>query len=117
MAVSEIHKEYIFSYGTLQLEATQLKNYGRLLVSRKDTLLGYKLTPIKIDDEEVIALSGTPYHNIAQFTGLSSDQIDGAVLEMTMDEILKTDEYEGPEFKRISVSLQSGIQSWVYVKA
>lgn len=37
------------------------------------------------------------------------------VFEVSSDELKQADEYEKPNYKRISVKLSSGIDAWVYV--
>ena len=43
--------EYLFSYGTLQQEKTQLELFGRKLHGTSDVLKGYKVATIEIKDE------------------------------------------------------------------
>ena len=109
--------EYLFSYGTLQLETVQLATFGRLLDGTSDALAGFALAPLKIDDPTVIAISGKSTHTIAKFTGRDSDEIPGTVFRVTDDDILNADQYEVDACKRIAVTLQSGIRAWVYVDA
>lgn len=110
-----LNKELLFSYGTLQLEAVQLANFGRLLTGNPDVLPGFAETQIHIDDETTVSLSGKTHHSIAQFTGRPSDSISGTVYEVTPEEIEKADKYEVPEYKRVSAVLESGKRAWVYV--
>ncbi len=107
--------EFLFSYGTLQLEAVQLANFGRRLIGKPDVLPLFAETQIQIDDETTVSLSGKTHHPIAQFTGRPSDTISGTVYEVTPEEIEKADEYEVPEYQRASVVLQSGKRAWAYV--
>ena len=107
--------EFLFSYGTLQLEAVQLANFGRRLTGKPDVLGGFTTVEIQIDDETTVSLSGKTHHPIAQFTGRPSDTISGTVYEVTPEEIEKADKYEVPEYKRVSAVLESGKRAWVYV--
>ena len=109
--------EFLFSYGTLQLEAVQLANFGRRLIGKPDVLHGFAVKQIQIDDETTVSLSGKMHHPIAQFTGRPSDTISGTVYEVTPKEIAKADQYEVPEYQRVSVVLQSGTHAWIYVDA
>lgn len=109
--------EYLFSYGTLQLEKVQLETFGRILQGRKDLLTGFKQTMLKIEDEAVVAASGLTEHPILSQTGNHQDQIEGTVFTITHEELLQADEYEVDDYKRINVTLHSGIDAWVYVKA
>ena len=109
--------EFLFSYGTLQLEAVQRATFGRLLSGTSDALPGFELAPLKIEDAAVIAISGKAIHTIAKFTGRDSDEVTGKVFQVTADEIENADSYEVDACKRIAVTLRSGIRAWVYVDA
>lgn len=109
--------EFLFSYGTLQLEAVQRSTFGRLLSGAGDALPGFELAPLKIEDPAVIAISGKAIHTIAKFTGRDSDEITGTVFYVTADEIRSADNYEVDACKRIAVTLRSGVRAWVYVDA
>lgn len=106
----------LFSYGTLQLESVQQSSFGRLLKGTKDTLVGYELEEIHIDDEGVVATSGLAYHPIAFYTGDSSDEIEGIVFEITDDELHQSDKYEVSQYRRVEATLKSGTRAWVYVQ-
>jgi hypothetical protein len=41
--------------------------------------------------------------------------VQGAVLEVTLDELAAADHYERISFERTGVTLQSGKAAWVYV--
>jgi hypothetical protein len=110
------HDILLFSYGTLQDKAVQMANFGRLLLGRPDSLLGYALLPITIDDPIVVALSGKSQHMIAQRSS-AADEVTGIAFEITADELAAADRYEVAEYKRVQVTLKSGLQAWVYVQA
>jgi gamma-glutamylcyclotransferase (GGCT)/AIG2-like uncharacterized protein YtfP len=107
--------ESLFSYGTLQLEPVQMATFGRLLTGTRDVLYGFEETPLVIEDEAVIAISGKAHHTIAKFTGRTSDTISGTVYEVTPEEIECADKYEVAPCLRVAVVLQSGTRAWVYV--
>jgi gamma-glutamylcyclotransferase (GGCT)/AIG2-like uncharacterized protein YtfP len=107
--------EFLFSYGTLQLEAVQLATFGRQLTGKRDVLTGFEETLLVIEDQTVISLSGKTHHTIAKFTGRTSDMISGTVYSVTPEEIQSADEYEVAPCQRVAVVLQSGIRAWVYV--
>jgi gamma-glutamylcyclotransferase (GGCT)/AIG2-like uncharacterized protein YtfP len=109
--------EKLFSYGTLQLEAVQLKTFNRKLIGHKDILMGYQLDQIKIEDQEVIKISGTDTHLVLNYTGNMADQVIGTVFDITKAELAAADEYEVDDYKRIEVKLSSGIHAWVYIAA
>lgn len=114
MTTNQTATEFLFTYGTLQLEAVQLATFGRLLAGTSDALSGFELAPLKIEDEAVIAISGKARHTIARFTGRDSDEISGIVFRVTTDDIQNADKYEVDACKRIAVTLRSGVRAWVY---
>ena len=107
--------EFLFSYGTLQLEAVQMSLFGRLFTGKPDSLPGFEQAILVIDDPTVISISGKTQHTIAKFTGHASDTISGTVYEVTPDEIQIADQYEVAPCQRVAVVLQSGLRAWVYV--
>ena len=117
MPVDELLTEFLFSYGTLQLEAVQMATFGRRLEGRADVLEGFASVPLKIDDPAVIAVSGKEYHTMARFTGRAGDAISGTVFRVTHAEIDSADGYEVAAVKRVAVVLRSGVRAWVYVDA
>ncbi len=106
----------LFSYGTLQDSAVQMANFGRLLSGRADSLPGYTLLPIAIDDPTVVALSGKSQHTIAKRSA-AGDEVIGMVFEITAEELDAADRYEVAEYTRVLVTLKSGVDAWVYVAA
>jgi gamma-glutamylcyclotransferase (GGCT)/AIG2-like uncharacterized protein YtfP len=109
--------ENLFSYGTLQTEATQLATFGRTLKCKPDTLVGYSLTMIPVN-QRFAELSGSTHHRNIQFTGLDSDFVEGGVLRVTSKELEQADEYEEvADYKRVLVQLTSGVEAWVYLHA
>ena len=107
--------EKLFSYGTLQLLSVQKETFGRALVGEKDTLIGYKLSDIKIKDKDVIKTSGKEIHPILKYSGNISDRVDGTIFETTLSELSQADEYEVEEYLRVKAKFQSGADAWVYV--
>ena len=108
--------EYLFSYGTLQLEKVQLETFGRLLEGNKDLLKGFKLEQLRITDEDVLAKSEQEFHPIAIASNLQKDQIEGTLFKISKNEILEADSYEVAEYKRVLAQFESGKKGWVYVK-
>jgi gamma-glutamylcyclotransferase (GGCT)/AIG2-like uncharacterized protein YtfP len=105
----------LFSYGTLQLRAVQLQNYGRELGGTADELTGYSLEALGISDPDVVRISGKAIHTIARATGDASDRISGMVFEISEPELAATDAYEADAYARIEAALESGRTAWVYV--
>jgi hypothetical protein len=106
--------EYLFSYGTLQKEQVQLKLFGRLLNGVKDTLPGYKVSPIEITDKAFLSKGEQKNQLTVILTNDKNDRIEGTALEMTPEELLLADKYEPENYKRISVELVSGKRAWIY---
>jgi hypothetical protein len=107
--------EFLFSYGTLQLEVVQLATFGRLLTGTGDRLPGFELGLLEIDDEATVSMSGKTHHPIARFTGRASDSVSGTVFTVTAEELQSADRYEVAPYERAAVTLQSGLRAWVYV--
>jgi hypothetical protein len=107
----------LFSYGTLQQEDVQLATFGRRLEGRADTLVGYRRSMMKIEDEDVIAKSGMGRHPIVAFTGRNEDRVAGTVFAVSEGELASADEYEVDAYKRVLAPLASGLNAWVYVDA
>lgn len=105
----------LFSYGTLRQPEVQLANYGRLLDGQPDTLIGYRLEQLVIDDPNVMEVSGKAVHTIARGTGDPGDKVEGMVFELSEAELQSTDAYETSAYSRIEVSLESGRRAFVYV--
>ena len=107
--------ENLFTYGTLQKEDVQLATFGRTWEGRHDTLVGYRLRSIVIEDPEFVATSGTANHRNVQFTGAPSDAVEGMVFKVTERELEQADSYEPEGYGRVLVQLKSGISAWLYV--
>jgi Gamma-glutamyl cyclotransferase, AIG2-like len=115
MPIAEPPSEFLFSYGTLQLEAVQLATFGRRLEGTADALPGFVRSMVRIDDPAVVETSGESLHPIVAFTGQSSDIVQGTVFAINQEELQRADAYEVGAYKRISVVLLSGMRAWVYV--
>jgi gamma-glutamylcyclotransferase (GGCT)/AIG2-like uncharacterized protein YtfP len=109
--------EYLFSYGTLQKDKVQLETFGRLLKGSKDTLAGYKLSTIKITDEDVLSKSEQEVHLIAIPSEQETDVIEGVIFEISREELQAADGYETDAYQRASLKFKSGRTAWVYIAA
>lgn len=114
---SQTQSEYLFTYGTLQLEEVQLSTFGRKLQGKPDALVGYRLVMIKIPDEDFVAKSGTADHRNLQFTGDASDLVEGKVFAVTLEELKKSDVYEPEGYQRVLVQCRSGLKAWIYLSS
>ena len=109
-------KQYLFSYGTLQLENVQKETYGRILSGNIDILKNYKIEQLEISDTNVFAKSGQKFHPIAIKTDNPNDKIEGTIFEITKDELWETDKYEVFDYERILETFVSGKEAWIYIK-
>ena len=107
----------LFSYGTLRLPAVQEATFGRRMPVRDAVLPGYVLDTVAITDPHVIEVSGSAEHPFARPTGNPHDVVQGAVLELTDDDLAAADEYEVDDYTRIAVTLATGETAWLYVDA
>ena len=107
----------LFAYGTLRLAEVQRATFGRLLDGRPDSLPGYRLEPLIIRDENVVALSGLDIHQAARPTGDPADRVPGILFRITKAELEAADRYEVDDMVRIEARLESGSAAWVYVSA
>lgn len=106
----------LFSYGTLRQESVQRTQFGRPLHGTPDALPGWKQEMVEITDPEVLAKSGERFHPII-VKGAAHDEVAGLVFEIGETELAAADRYEVADYKRIAVTLKSGRDAWVYVKA
>jgi gamma-glutamylcyclotransferase (GGCT)/AIG2-like uncharacterized protein YtfP len=107
----------LFSYGTLQQENVQQTLFGRTLAGMPDALPGYASRMLEIVDPEVLATSGERFHPVVMETGNPGDSVAGTVFAITDAELEAADRYEVSDYRRVSVTLVSGAEAWVYVKA
>ena len=114
--MSGARSETLFSYGTLRQAGVQMASFGRLLTGKADTLPGWRQAMVEITDADVIAKSGKTHHPIV-LPGRRDDCVAGTVFEITPAELAAADRYEVSDYKRVSVTLASGLAAWVYVKA
>jgi len=104
----------LFSYGTLRQPDVQLSLFGRTVSTVADALPGYRIEWLTITDQSVIATSGSDRHPILRRGG-PTDSVTGAYLELDDAELAAADEYEVDDYRRSAVTLESGVQAWVYL--
>ena len=107
----------LFSYGTLQGPGVQWQLFGRELDGAPDTLPGHRQEWLDITDASVVAASGSGRHSIVRASGDPADCVAGRVLWVTTDELAAADLYEVDDYRRTRVSLESGLEAWVYLAA
>lgn len=106
----------LFSYGTLQLKEVQLANYGRELDGSPDALAGYRMIVLPDRDPHAVRISGTKTHFVVRRTGNPEDRVAGMVYWLTDEELAATDRYEGSDYGRAELELESGRRALVYVE-
>lgn len=104
----------LFSYGTLQHKAVQLRTFGRELSGENDQLIDYCVKMIKIDDDEVVALSGKTHHPVA--VRKIGEKVSGKVFEVSQQELAHADSYEVSDYQRTLGKMASGKRAWAYVQ-
>lgn len=108
---------WLFSYGTLRQRNVQLATFGRELEGHDDALIGFSRTMVEIKDPEVIATSGETHHPIVAASGNPADEVAGTVFRITAAELAAADSYEVSDYRRVAVTLKSGIEAFVYIRA
>jgi hypothetical protein len=108
---------FLFSYGTLQEDVVQMSTFGRLLAGWPDELVGFEQCVVTIDDPDFVAKSGNAQHSIVTFNGRNDCRVRGMVFEVSDAELARADRYEPAGYTRISTTLASGKQAWVYADA
>jgi gamma-glutamylcyclotransferase (GGCT)/AIG2-like uncharacterized protein YtfP len=93
----------LFIYGTLKQENIQRALLGHELSGVEDRLAGYRKITVKLDD--------TLYPDIEPADG---EHVDGLVVHVGANELHMLDTYEGREYVRKEVVLESGTRAWVY---
>ena len=104
--------EKLFAYGSLQNEDIQKDLFGRILEGTQETLIGYVVKKIQIEEE-----FGLVQYPIITETNKPEDTIDGMVYSITTKELHQSDLYEGLHYKRVEVHLQSDQKAWAYSAA
>jgi hypothetical protein len=106
----------LFSYGTLQMPEVQLANYGRHLKGSPDALAGYRMEVLPDRDPDAVRISGTKTHMVVRQTGNPADRVPGQLFLLTANELAATDKYEGSDYTRAELVLESGRRAFVYVE-
>ncbi|TRW97965.1 gamma-glutamylcyclotransferase family protein [Flavobacterium gawalongense] len=101
--------EQLFAYGTLKDKDIQETIFGRILKGVPETLVGYVVNVIHIEEE-----FGVEQYPIITPTENQQDTINGILYELTEEQLQQADTYEGIHYKRIQVQLQSNQTAWVY---
>ncbi len=81
-----------------------------------DALAGYRMVEIETRDPAAVAASGVEVHQ-ALVPEAAAPVIAGAVLDLTDDDLVAADAYEGADYRRVPARFGSGRDGWVYVRA
>ena len=103
--------EKLFSYGTLRSKQIQMQLFNKLLKGTQDQLLGYKLKSLQIEEE-----FGMADYVVAVPSEDSSDPIHGIVYNISPSDLAKVDIFESNAYKRVEVTLKSGVVAWIYIE-
>ncbi|MBZ0297291.1 MAG: gamma-glutamylcyclotransferase [Anaerolineae bacterium] len=96
--------ESLFVYGTLQDPAVQQRVFGRVTEGQPDVLDGFYRGEITFPTASYpIAISDQPEYSI-----------EGQVISVTPNELVLIDRYETAAYRRIYITLRSGLEAWVY---
>ncbi|WP_190810747.1 gamma-glutamylcyclotransferase family protein [Flagellimonas sp. S3867] len=98
--------EHLFTYGTLQDVQVQQYIFQRTLEGQSDSLPGFKRLENAVYDRYPLVIR----------TGNPQDFVEGMVYKVSQEELGKADVYETNAYKRIKMSLISGISAWVYIE-
>jgi hypothetical protein len=79
--------------------------FGRAIMGMPDTVEGYRKTEITLG-----------LHRYPIAVADETAQIDGLLLHLTPEELARSDAYETRAYRRIRVTLKSGIEAWMYVE-
>ena len=96
--------EELFVYGTLQDAQVQRQVIGRAVEGTRDVLHGFAKDFVRLGD--AIYPIAVPKEG---------GVIEGVRLLLTRAELMRTDAYEGPDYRRVRQTLGSGRSAWVYV--
>lgn len=101
--------EKLFAYGTLKDIDIQQNIFGRILRGTADTLIGYTINEIRIEEE-----FGIVTYPIITATENPNDIITGILYEISELDLQQADIYEGMHYKRIQVKLESNEEAWTF---
>lgn len=105
----------VFSFGTLLDEKVQQHLFNRVITPSADSLSGYELTEVVIEDPAVLAASGLAVHR-GLIRRLGS-AVQGGVITLDDDELAVADAYEVSDYARRRVRTVGNGNVWAYVDA
>ncbi len=98
--------EHLFTYGTLKDEQVQQYIFGRILIGKSDFLKGFQWHKNAVYGRyPLVVQTNDPQHKVA-----------GMVYEVSNSDLALADVYETSAYQRQMVTLESGLEAWLYVK-
>ena len=76
---------------------------------------GHRLERLPDRDPEAVRISGLKSHFVIRPTGNEADRVPGMVYLLNKQELEATDRYEGSDYRRVVLELESGRCAFVYV--
>jgi gamma-glutamylcyclotransferase (GGCT)/AIG2-like uncharacterized protein YtfP len=95
--------ERLFVYGMLCDPNLRMAVFKRSISGTPDTLHGYQKSTIAFGMHIYPIIQAAP-----------GQHVDGLLLEVSADELARSDHYETHAYRRIKVTLASGVTAWVY---
>ncbi|RMG72164.1 MAG: gamma-glutamylcyclotransferase [Chloroflexi bacterium] len=93
----------LFTYGTLQYPDVQQAVFGRVTQMTPDILDGFIKEQIVLGDNSYPIIRQNP-----------KTFVIGKRMQVTPEELVLIDRYETSAYRRIRVTLRSGLSAWVY---
>lgn len=107
----------LFSYGTLRLPAVQTALFGGPVPTEVDAVAGHRLQEVRIQDAEVVRISGAEIHPVLVPSTDPGARVEGVVLTLDASRLAAADAYEVEAYRRVRVPLASGRAAWAYTLA
>lgn len=112
---SDAPAHLLFTYGTLQDAAVQMRLFGRTIDGAPDRLPGFRIDRLTIADPAEAFVAGMLSYPILRRGDAPDAVVAGMVYALTDAEIAAADAYEGADYVRIACGLESGRTAFVYV--
>ncbi|MCJ1695964.1 gamma-glutamylcyclotransferase [Rathayibacter caricis] len=105
----------VFSYGSLAREEFQRSFFGRLVPAAPARLRGFRVQRVPIAAEDLLPTDREPFRWIALATAESDATVAGFVVRLSMEQLMRVDEFEAPDYRRRRVRIDDGSWVWLYL--